>query len=82
MSAGQRKIEDYLDGRVSLFELNNWSLEFGDEIGESADAESMDIAGLVTELVHDLGAGTIDEVSIRKQLANRVNYHISHRHYA
>jgi hypothetical protein len=71
---GRRKVEAYLSGRLSLFGLNDWSLEFGDDPADSDDADSMDIAGLVTELVHDLGTGEIDEHVLRQQLADRIGF--------
>lgn len=81
-SEGRRKIEQYLSGRLSLFALNDWSLEFGDDPDQASDAESMDIAGLITELVHDLGDGSIDESAIWKQLAARIGHQTSHQRSA
>jgi len=66
---GRRKVEEYLTGNLSLFALNNWSLEFGDDPAEADDLETMEIAGLITELVHDLGSGAIDEPELRERLA-------------
>ncbi len=71
---GRRKVEQYLTGETSLFALNDWSLEFGDDLSQAHDAESMEIAGLITELVHDLGSGAIDEPAIRERLASEVNH--------
>jgi hypothetical protein len=71
---GRRKVEQYLTGETSLFALNDWSLEFGDDPSQAHDADSMELAGLITELVHDLGSGAIDEPSIRKRLASEVNH--------
>jgi hypothetical protein len=77
---GRAKVWEYLDGRSSLFALNDWSLEFGDEPEQAHDAESIDIAGLITELVHDLGTGMIDEKGVQTQLARRVGYPTASRH--
>lgn len=74
ITEGRRKVEQYLAGEMTLFALNDWSLEFGDDSAQAHDAESMEIAGLITELVHDLGSGTVDELAIRKRLANEVKH--------
>ena len=77
---GRHKVDQYLGGRLTLFALNDWSLEFGDDPEQVHDAESLDIAGLITELVHDLGAGAIDEQTVRTQLARRVGHPETSRH--
>ena len=75
-SEGRRTVEQYLTGEISLFALNNWSLEFGDDPAHVNDSESMEIAGLITELVHELGSGAIDEPLIWKRLASQVDHRI------
>lgn len=75
---GRRKVEEYLTGNLSLFALNNWSLEFGDDPAEADDLETMEIAGLITELVHDLGSGVIDERELRDRLAGEIQRTLPH----
>jgi hypothetical protein len=77
---GRAKVWEYLDGRLTLFALNDWSLEFGDDPEQVHDAESIDIAGLITELVHDLGTGMINEQGVQTQLARRVGHPTASRH--
>ena len=81
-SEGHLKIEQYLSGKLSLLALNDWSLEFGDDPDQTSDGESMELAGLITELVHDLGEGSIDEPAIWKQLATRVGHPTPHQRSA
>jgi hypothetical protein len=69
---GRRKVEEYLTGNLSLFALNSWSLEFGDDPADADDQESMEFAGLVTELVDDLGKDTIDERALRERLTDEL----------
>jgi hypothetical protein len=69
---GRRKVEEYLTGNLSLFALNNWSLEFGDDPADADDHESMEFAGLITELIDDLGTGTIEEHALRDRLIDEL----------
>lgn len=71
---GRRKVGNYLAGELSLLALNDWSLKFGDDSEQIDDSESMEIAGLITELVSDLGTGAMDEPTLREHLAVRVGH--------
>lgn len=71
---GRRKVEQYLAGELTVLALNDWSLEFGDDPAHGQDTESMEIAGLITELVDDLGTGAIDEPSLGQTLAESIGH--------
>jgi hypothetical protein len=77
---GRQKVAQYLNHEISLFALNEWSLEFGDDLAQTLDADSMEIAGLVTELVHELQSGELDEPHLRSRLAASIQAPMASQH--
>ena len=80
LEEGRHKVTQYLNHEISLFALNEWSLEFGDDPTQDMDAESMEIAGLITELAHEMQSGEIDESKLRVRLTLSVQGLAAIRH--
>jgi hypothetical protein len=74
LAEGHRKVTEYLDNAITLTQLHDWALEFGDDPKQRLDTDSLETAAHVIEVVDDLNHSRITSSVLRQQLSTHINY--------
>jgi hypothetical protein len=64
----QRNVEAFLDGMISLSDLNDWLGEYADAIDQEGDREAQEVSAQVWRLISEYSAGHRTEESVRTNI--------------
>jgi hypothetical protein len=64
----QSALSEYLEGRATLQEFEDWFMPILWELGEQADAEERQTAGSIANLIAEHSNGTLTEPDLRSNL--------------